>query len=198
MLRSPKALFFQLRTVREDYAAVRKQASAAAATRSEPTVPPAPTPAQAAGGAATDAQSDSLPNSSPDNPKPTSEEINTASEAKSLPEASSTPQHSTPHPQPNPLHPDNGNNRGIRHPWEYVDEISAILKTAFPLLAPTLEQMVEQIGARFKPTQEEEIYRFISALLTEAIYVRSRSVGDLPSAYFWTVANCSTECGSWR
>lgn len=62
--------------------------------------------------------------------------------------------------------------RGPRQPWETVEEIVAILKTAFPLLALTLETMVDQFAARFKATQEEELVRYFNALLMEALNVR--------------------------
>lgn len=56
-----------------------------------------------------------------------------------------------------------------RQPWEYVDEILNILKTAFPLLTLTMENIAEQIQQRFKPTNEEDIYRLTNALLNDAL-----------------------------
>lgn len=61
--------------------------------------------------------------------------------------------------------------RTTAHPWEFVDEISNVLKTTTPLLHPSLELVAENIIGRFKPTPEEEIYRFILALLSEALHV---------------------------
>ena len=58
---------------------------------------------------------------------------------------------------------------GPRHPWDYIDEIMAVLKTAFPLLALSMEMIVDQISSRFKPTPDEDIYRLISALLADAL-----------------------------
>ncbi|KAK4051001.1 transcription-associated protein 1 [Microbotryomycetes sp. JL201] len=69
-----------------------------------------------------------------------------------------------PVPQPQMTNPN-----GPRHPWEHVDEIMAILKTAFPLLALSMEMIVDQISTRFKPTPEEDIYRLISALLADSL-----------------------------
>ena len=54
---------------------------------------------------------------------------------------------------------------------EYVDEVVAILKTAFLLLVLTLETMVDQFAQRFKATQEEELVRYFNALLMEALQV---------------------------
>ena len=58
-----------------------------------------------------------------------------------------------------------------RQPWELVDEIMNMLKTAFPLLALTMEKMVDQISLRAKPSSDEDIYRFFAALLADALQV---------------------------
>lgn len=61
---------------------------------------------------------------------------------------------------------------GHRHPWEHVEEILSILKTAFPLLALSMEMIVDQVSTRFKPLPDEDIYRLISALLNDGLQVR--------------------------
>lgn len=71
--------------------------------------------------------------------------------------------------------------RATAHPWEFVDEITNVLKTASPLLTPVLEVLAENLAVRFKPTSEEEVYRFIIALLTEALHV-SCFVGPVQTA----------------
>jgi transformation/transcription domain-associated protein len=58
-----------------------------------------------------------------------------------------------------------------RHPWEYVDEIMGLLKTAFPLLALSMETMCDQIINKLKPTTDEDIYRLILALLNDGVQV---------------------------
>lgn len=60
---------------------------------------------------------------------------------------------------------------GHRHPWEHVEEILSILKTAFPLLALSMEMIVDQVSTRFKPLPDEDIYRLISALLNDGLQV---------------------------
>lgn len=57
----------------------------------------------------------------------------------------------------------------IRQPQELIDEVLNILKTAFPLLALSMEKMVDCIISRAAPTTEEMVYRFLSALLNDAI-----------------------------
>ncbi|KAJ1975068.1 transcription-associated protein 1, partial [Dimargaris xerosporica] len=54
-------------------------------------------------------------------------------------------------------------------PWNHVEEIMRVLKTAFPLSGASIETMVEQIYNRLKPTTEEEIYRLLMALLNDAV-----------------------------
>ena len=61
---------------------------------------------------------------------------------------------------------------GHRYPWEHVEEILSILKTAFPLLALSMEMIVDQVSTRFKPLPDEDIYRLISALLNDGLQVR--------------------------
>lgn len=60
---------------------------------------------------------------------------------------------------------------GLRPDYEYVDELASILKTAYPLLALSLETMVDQFCTKFKASPEEEVYRFTLILLQDAIQV---------------------------
>ncbi|CEQ40122.1 SPOSA6832_01706, partial [Sporobolomyces salmonicolor] len=134
----PQALFFQLRTIREDLAMAKRQhqaqeaARAAAAKRAAESVG-----ANGEGAADGDASTIGAPN-----------------EASQI----ATPGGTATIPGPTQ-----------RHPWEYVDEILAVLKTAFPLLALSMEMIVDQIATRFKPQSEEDIYRLISALLADSL-----------------------------
>lgn len=61
--------------------------------------------------------------------------------------------------------------REARQPWEYVEEIVAILKTAFPLLALTLETIQDQLKQRFKPSNEEDSYRILSNAVAAGLNV---------------------------
>jgi transformation/transcription domain-associated protein len=60
-----------------------------------------------------------------------------------------------------------------RQPWEWIEEVVQILKTAFPLLVLSLETVVDQINQRFKPGPEEETYRMVNLLLGEANQVQN-------------------------
>ena len=58
-----------------------------------------------------------------------------------------------------------------RKPWDYIDEIVALLKTGHPLLALTLETIVDQMRDRLKADGDEELYRAVCALQADALQV---------------------------
>jgi transformation/transcription domain-associated protein len=62
-----------------------------------------------------------------------------------------------------------------RKPWDYIDEVVALLKTGHPLLALTLETIVDQMRDRLKADGDEELYRAICALQADALQVGSSS-----------------------
>lgn len=67
----------------------------------------------------------------------------------------------------------------LKKPWEYSDEIMSGLKTAFPLLALSMETMVDQIHKNFKCPPDEDAYRLIVALLNDGLAY----VGRMPVSY---------------
>ncbi len=66
-----------------------------------------------------------------------------------------------------------------KKPLDHVEEISAILKTAFPLLALSMETMLDQIQKNFKCPPDEDAYRLIVALLNDGLAY----VGRQPNLY---------------
>ncbi|KAI8643328.1 hypothetical protein BD408DRAFT_342632 [Parasitella parasitica] len=48
-----------------------------------------------------------------------------------------------------------------------LDEIMSMLKTGYPLLALSMETMVDQIQLKFKPQADEDMYRLVVALYNE-------------------------------
>ncbi|EJU06480.1 hypothetical protein DACRYDRAFT_19621 [Dacryopinax primogenitus] len=56
-----------------------------------------------------------------------------------------------------------------RQPWQHAEEITTILKTAFPLLALTMESMSEQFVKGFKTGPEEELLRYLQHMVMEAL-----------------------------
>ena len=128
----PQALHFQLRTAKEDFAAMKRQSQGHAASASQQ---------NSAETEPKDGQMDT------DNP-----EGDSAAKENQTPAA----------------------------PWDHIEEIMAILKTAYPLLALTMETMVDQILARLKPTTDEDIYRLIVALLTDGIQMYHAHIAKSP------------------
>ncbi|ODV96782.1 hypothetical protein PACTADRAFT_39977 [Pachysolen tannophilus NRRL Y-2460] len=63
---------------------------------------------------------------------------------------------------------------GSRQPWEHVEEIMGILKTAYPLLALSLESLVDQITQRFKCSSDEDVYRLVVALYNDGVSYLNR------------------------
>ncbi|KAK0615854.1 hypothetical protein B0T17DRAFT_510419 [Bombardia bombarda] len=63
-------------------------------------------------------------------------------------------------------------------PWELTEEIMSVLKTAFPLLALSMETMVDQIQKHFKCPPDEDAYRLIVALLNDGLAYVSRMPGS--------------------
>ncbi|RAH67424.1 histone acetyltransferase TRA1 [Aspergillus aculeatinus CBS 121060] len=83
-------------------------------------------------------------------------------------------------PQPNAKPPGTEiEKEPLKKPWEYSDEIMSGLKTAFPLLALSMETMVDQIHKNFKCPPDEDAYRLIVALLNDGLAY----VGRMPGSY---------------
>lgn len=63
----------------------------------------------------------------------------------------------------------------MSHPGSQInplDEIMATLKTGYPLLALSMETMVDQIQLKFKPQADEDMYRLVVALYNEGAQVK--------------------------
>jgi transformation/transcription domain-associated protein len=185
----PQALYFQLRTNREDMLAIKKtqeqkeerererrmrasraqsQSQATGSSTPKPNGSPSLQRQETPAAARPDSASGSRPGTA--NPE-------TNSTVKAEPsEANSTNANGT-----------NGVNGEVqapkvvekKPPWEYAEEILAVLKTAFPLLALSMETMVDQIQKNFKCPPDEDAYRLITALLNDAL----NYVGRMPTSY---------------
>ncbi len=69
----------------------------------------------------------------------------------------------------------------IGRPAEVVEEVMALLKTAFPLLALTLETVIDQIAQRLKPSTDEDIHRLIVLLLNDGVQMYTSQLCRDPS-----------------
>lgn len=144
----PQALHFHLRTTKEDYAVLQRQAmQAAQAVR----------PQGNQAGAVNQPSQQGTP-------------VNQPGQRSSGPQQMNQPTPTPGRPSPSPA------NLANRQPWEHVDEIVSILKTAYPLLTLSLETLADQIYHRFKSPADEDAYRLIVALLNDGIQYMGRLV----------------------
>ncbi|RCI06399.1 hypothetical protein CU098_004433, partial [Rhizopus stolonifer] len=73
-----------------------------------------------------------------------------------------------------------------------LDEIMSMLKTGYPLLALSMETMVDQIQLKFKPQADEDMYRLVVALYNEGaqqLLTRLSNPNDTFQLTHATVAN---------
>ncbi|KAF2663337.1 hypothetical protein BT63DRAFT_380282 [Microthyrium microscopicum] len=186
----PQALFFQLRTTKEDMIQIRRtqemrenkekelkaakdakaaqQGSPAQGNQSSPKQNGETTPSKqaiAANGAngtpADEDKNSATPNSAPRNPRSPQPKVENGETA--LATANGTPSTSTSETQ--------------LKPWEHADQIMNLLKAQFPLLAWSMESMVDQITKYFKSNLDEDAHRLINALLTDGLSYITRQPG---------------------
>lgn len=170
----PQALYFQLRTNREDMQAIKrmqetKDAAAKSkqvAEQAKPNGTQAPQMKEEAGAATGDVAASSTAtaeNNAANNTNADTPAVAAATKTEPTDQATSNGTSKSPaEAQP-------------KKPWEYTEEIVSVLKTAFPLLAFWLEAMVDQISRNFKCPPEEDAYRLIVALLNDALGFVGRS-----------------------
>ena len=167
----PQALYFQLRTNREDMLVIKKNQEAKERVR------------QRAQSTASNGKASASPSMSKQDPPKSeggtsrpgtangSDTVPVKSEANETNGASSTPA-----PAANGQTADQQSGQAAKKmPWELTEEIMSVLKTAFPLLALSMETMVDQIQKHFKCPPDEDAYRLIVALLNDALAYVSRT-----------------------
>ena len=151
----PQALYFGLRTTRQDYADLRKK-------RGLTTSVPASAAQSPTGNDDMDVDTDTVEAIRDQNESSDMDGIR-MSNSQDFADNSDAPP-GTPRSQT----ADEGRSQSRKAPWTYVDEIMSILKTAYPLLSLSMETTVDQILMRLKLTPDEEVYRVVMALLTES------------------------------
>jgi transformation/transcription domain-associated protein len=169
----PQALYFQLRTNREDMMQIKKNQEAKERARraqtggSKPGGSPQLTKKDAAAGGA--------------DSRPATANGETGGQAKIEPKAEGDSANTPTAPSSAISGPLQGEQAGgaQKKPWELTEEIMSVLKTAFPLLALSMETMVDQIQKHFKCPPDEDAYRLIVALLNDGLAYVSR----MPTSY---------------
>ncbi|KAB8303627.1 hypothetical protein EYC80_005023 [Monilinia laxa] len=185
----PQALFFQLRTNREDMLAIKKQqeakeakmkARAQAQSQAQASNVTLNVKVENTNGARSESTSASRPGTS-------SAETTTAIKTEpgetngNNTSTNGAPVNGAPTngsaSVPQDAVPSQGSQK--KPPWEYTEELLGVLKTAFPLLALSMEAMVDSIQKNFKCPPDEDAYRLIVALLNDGLSY----VGRAPSSY---------------
>ncbi|KAL2266473.1 hypothetical protein VTJ83DRAFT_5825 [Remersonia thermophila] len=179
----PQALYFHLRTDRENLFTIKKnqeakerakRAQAAANNRAATGSPQLAKKEQAAGGADAPGRPPTANGETPAGaqakPEPKAEGDNANTQATAAAGGAAPGGAAQGDAQAVPPH---------KRPWELADEIMNVLKTAFPLLALSMETMVDQIQKHFKCPPDEDAYRLIVALLNDGLAYVSR----MPTSY---------------
>ncbi|TDL29737.1 hypothetical protein BD410DRAFT_736870 [Rickenella mellea] len=167
----PQALFFPLRTTREDLIFLKRQEAEVQSRAAQMNQGPTGTQQSGAG----QQRSEGGPNSAPVNTDATVKE-------EDHPQPVTTqgqPSNETGNAGSQGLPDGAGSFHSAKVASDNVDEIVSILKTAYPLLTLTLETMVDQFTNRFRATAEEEIYRFTFMLLQDGIQTYSTRVNQV-------------------
>ena len=180
----PQALYYHLRTTRDDFTHIRKQhelkqqkGQGARATQSSPSN-----------------SNQALPSSRPGTANGITDSVSQADVASQDIGADKMQIDSLPQGQDGQTQDANAGGQGSpvkteqqqnqeeeqqsstpKQPWEYIDEITSVLKTGFPLLALSMETMVDQISRQLKASPDEEAYRLIVALFNDALNYISRA-----------------------
>lgn len=181
----PQALHLQLRTTKEDFAAKQRQSLDISRHSSKNSASPSVSSADVKEVAnengdeseskndmdedETDVKSEKEKDAETNGSSKSPSEVKT--ENGTGPKSGSPQATATPDPTSSKLPPAAG---AIRRSWEYVEEIMGILKTAYPLLALSLESLVDQINQRFKCTADEDAYRLGVALLNDGVQYLNR------------------------
>ncbi|KAJ3865184.1 hypothetical protein EV359DRAFT_39363 [Lentinula novae-zelandiae] len=163
----PQALFFNLRTTREEVLSTKRMVSR-----------PSVTPVRASESSSTNGSGSDVPGSGSD-PNNSQTSLPSADNAQ----GTGASQNGSQFVADTAVH---------RPTWDCVEELVQNLKTSFPLLILSLETLVDQIINRFKPSHEEDIYRHICMLLQDALQhymVRVNQTEDDGSLTASTVAN---------
>lgn len=184
----PQALYYHLRTSRDDFQSIRKQheqkqrsAQNARATKGSPPGsnqnPSSSRPGTAEGGSEAAQQ---LPGNGVEDTlnghAPADSTSQNQSQSNQDGNAQSQGQNQQGSPQQGQQQGGEPQRLAVpRQPWEYIEEINNVLKTSSPLLGLSMEAMVDQISRHLKASPDEEAYRLIVALFNDALNYISRA-----------------------
>ncbi|KAF1346069.1 hypothetical protein BDV97DRAFT_424127 [Delphinella strobiligena] len=167
----PQALYFQLRTSREDMLVIRRSQEAKEAR--ERKIKEQKAAQQGAGQSDTANSSEGSKSSDPTRTTTSNGDAQNAQQGQQNGTPSGQNQDGSVSKVGNDEPPK------PKKPWDHTEELTQTLKTAFPLLALSMETMVDQVQKYFKCTPDEDAYRLIVALLNDGLSY----VGRYPTSY---------------
>ncbi|TID14916.1 hypothetical protein CANINC_004587 [Pichia inconspicua] len=159
----PQAIHFQLRTAKEEYASMQRTQATVHPTASQDSE-------KVNNGTSTAEGEDRSNNNSLATNSNTTVANNSSTPAGSPPMGGSP----VPTTTPTTIGTSNSTSNGSPKPWIHIDEIMGILKTAYPLLALSLESLVDQISQRFKSNSDGDAYRLVVALYNDGVQYFNR------------------------
>ncbi|KAJ1570141.1 hypothetical protein HK096_003231 [Nowakowskiella sp. JEL0078] len=177
----PQALHFQLRTAKEDLLQQKRQAQMAlhrSASENINTPQQSSETKPATNTEDTSASEQIVASTTDENQTPSSQAQGNTPVLSSTALAQSITNGQTPQ-------------RPKRYAWDFVEDIMSLLKTAFPLLALSMESMSEQIYSKLKPTTDEDVYRLIVALLNDGFTQLAKNPTDTGALSAQTEMNLS-------
>ncbi|KAK5071536.1 transcription-associated protein 1 [Lithohypha guttulata] len=163
----PQALFYHLRATREEFMTKKKQFEARQAQKEA-------REKQQQGSQQTPKHEQSQPSPQQDQNGPKSRPSTANGDGQAQPNSNATPTSPKPKQEPNgdakpPVDSEAPKAEAPKKPWDHADEVMAGLKTAFPLLALSMETMTDQISKHFKCPPDEDAHRLIVALLNDGL-----------------------------
>lgn len=170
----PQALYFQLRTNREDMLVIKKSQEAKERAQ-ERARQRAQSAASNGANASPSMTKQEPPKTEGGASRPGTANGTDGTQVKNENDANGTPAAAPTPAAPNGQTQDQQAGQTQKKPWEFAEEIMSVLKTAFPLLALSMETMVDQIQKHFKCPPDEDAYRLIVALLNDALAYVSRT-----------------------
>ncbi|KEP49326.1 histone acetyltransferase SAGA, TRRAP/TRA1 component, pi-3 kinase superfamily TRA1 protein [Rhizoctonia solani 123E] len=165
----PQALFFHLRTTREEFVQEKKRLIAMQNARNaRQTQNAAAVKPEGASGTSTVAGSPPTPKANGATPDVATPATPSGVDPSDQAQAANTSMNAL-----------DGAVQRVRQPFDHVEDVTSILKTGFPLLTLALETMVDQIAMRMKLMPEEDICRQLSYLHADGMMAYNRRCNSL-------------------
>jgi transformation/transcription domain-associated protein len=176
----PQALFFQLRSSREDFLQIKRTQEARELREREAKESIAradkPKPNSSSPGAVVAAHNSPKAEKTPPRPGTANSQSNGVDSGNQTPKGTAGSPMKPLDPKEQPGTPATEKVTHLK-PWEHAEQIINSLKAAHPLLSWSMESMVDQITRHFKLVPDEDAHRLIVALLNDGLAYIGRQPG---------------------